>query len=76
MYQTDKTEFEYYIADRGVRDYMAEFSSPEDAAQWLYDYIVGQAADDTDAYDPEGADEMRQTEYADVLAWVNSNWPN
>ena len=75
MNTTDEIEFEYYIADRGVRDYMAEFNSPEAAAQWLYDYIIGPAADDTDVYDPDGADEMRQTEFNDVLAWAEKNWP-
>lgn len=67
--------FEGYIAHGiSTREYLSNFSSEVGAAEDMFDYITGQAADETEIYDPETAAEMRETHYQDILIWVREHW--
>jgi hypothetical protein len=53
-----------------TREFVTEAGGVKNAAKNMYEYVVGECADETESYDPDAATELRQTSYQDVLTWL------
>lgn len=60
----------------GIVEFIETRGGVDAAADELHSYITGEAADNTATYDPEGAEEMRKTDYGAVLRWLQQYEPD
>jgi hypothetical protein len=60
----------YLSHGTSIDEFIRTCGSQEKAARELWEYICGEAADETALYDPDAATAMRKTSLADVAQWL------